>query len=62
VYDINLRDELDHIIQLQLADNKKAVLLDQQLKNNPVPFNERQEKIAAQEAIYEFVKNKGISH
>jgi len=62
VYDINLRDELDHIIQLQLADNKKAVLLDQELKNNPVPSNESQEKIAAQEAIYEFVKNKGISH
>jgi len=27
-----------------------------------VPCNESQEKIAAQEAIYEFVKNKGISH
>ena len=62
VYDKQLRDELDHIIRLQLADNKKAVLLDQDLNNNPVPSNDGAEKIAAQEAIYGFVQKKENSH
>jgi polyphosphate kinase len=57
VYDKELCRELDHIIQLQLADNKKAVLLDENLHNNPIQSMEGEKKIAAQEAIYQFVKS-----
>jgi polyphosphate kinase len=57
VYDKKLCEELKHIITLQLADTEKAVLLDEHLNNNPVAPGIGQEKIAAQEAIYNYVKN-----
>jgi polyphosphate kinase len=57
VYDKKLCEELKNIISLQLADTEKAVLLDEDLNNNPVAPGIGQEKIAAQEAIYNYVKD-----
>lgn len=57
VYNKSLSEEMHRIIQLQLTDNEKAVILNAQLENIPVATNEGEEKIAAQEAIYNYVKN-----
>jgi polyphosphate kinase len=56
VYDKNLCEELEHILQLQLKDNCKAVLLNHQLENQRLTADEGQPRIASQQAIYEYVK------
>lgn len=55
VYDKKLQKELDHILQLQLNDNRKAVLINLQLNNERVPANGKP-VLAAQQSIYEYVK------
>ncbi|MES1225431.1 MAG: phospholipase D-like domain-containing protein, partial [Bacteroidota bacterium] len=62
VYDKTLCEEIDHILQLQLSDNSKAVTLeiDEQngsIENQRIPVGENQSVIAAQESIYNYVKN-----
>jgi polyphosphate kinase len=59
VYDKKLGEEIDHILQLQLRDSRKAVLLNAQLENQKIPAVPGQPSIAAQEAIYEYVKGLG---
>jgi polyphosphate kinase len=59
LYDKKLCAELGHILQLQLSDNVKAVLVSQQLENLRIAAAEDQPRIAAQQAIYEFVKGLG---
>lgn len=56
VYDPEIRDEIKHLLQLQLTDNVQAVQLDSQLQNQPV-VNEA-DKVRSQEAIYQYLKNK----
>lgn len=56
VYDKKLSEEIDHIIQLQLADNKKAVLLNEKLENIQIASIQGEERTAAQEAIYNYLK------
>lgn len=56
VYDAGLCDSLDQILRLQLADNSKAVWLKSNLENQRVLPAEGQSSIAAQEAIYNYVK------
>jgi polyphosphate kinase len=63
IYDKILCGEVNHILQLQLSDNGKAVILkvDEQtgsIDNQRVPVGEGQPLIAAQQAIYEYVKAK----
>jgi polyphosphate kinase len=48
--------EIDDILQLQLSDCRKAVLLNSQLENVRINCPDDQQPIAAQEAIYEYVK------
>src|SRR5437868_2450406 len=60
VYNKNLCNEIDHIIQLQLADNKKAVLLNEDLENIRVKASGHQTAVAAQESIYNYVKTSAI--
>jgi polyphosphate kinase len=57
VYDRKLTAELGHILQLQLNDTIKAVRLTSQLENQRVTGDGQQPAIAAQEAIYEYVKS-----
>ncbi|MBL7732855.1 MAG: polyphosphate kinase 1, partial [Chitinophagaceae bacterium] len=61
VSDPALASELEHILQLQLKDNQKAVLLVSDITTgnckNVKTLTESQEPLAAQQAIYEYVKN-----
>jgi len=59
IYDQLLRGEIGHILQLQLSDNSKAVLVNEQLENKRIPAAEGQPSVAAQQAIYEYVKGLG---
>jgi polyphosphate kinase len=56
VYDQHLRDELVHILNLQLKDSRKAVWLRSDLSNERIQTPEGQQAIAAQEAIYNYVR------
>jgi polyphosphate kinase len=60
VYDKKMCDELDHILQLQLSDNTKAVLLTINGSSGAIE-NQRiltygEVPVTAQQAIYEYVK------
>ncbi|MBC7875207.1 MAG: polyphosphate kinase 1 [Ferruginibacter sp.] len=56
IYDPKFGEELNHILQLQLNDNSKAVLVNTALDNPRVENG--QPRLVAQEAIYEYVKGK----
>jgi polyphosphate kinase len=51
VYDENIKKELMQLIEIQLSDNQKAVLLNEQLNNVFIEPNDRP-KIRSQESIY----------
>lgn len=57
VYDEKLKKELIDILQLQLNDTKKAVLVKADHSNEKISSPVASVPIAAQEAIYNFVKN-----
>lgn len=54
IYDKSLQAEIEHILQLQLQDNRKAVLLSNNLENERVSSDGL--PLAAQQAIYDYVK------
>lgn len=54
--DPQIKSELLDILSIQLKDNTKARILDQQLNNLPIP--QKGEKIRAQQAIFEYLRNK----
>jgi polyphosphate kinase len=60
VYDKKLAGELEHILQLQLKDNQKAVLIMSDTAtgaaNNLRVLSAGQTPLAAQQAVYEYVK------
>ena len=56
IYDAGLCEQLDHILKLQLSDNRKAVLLNSRLENQRIPVPDGKAPLAAQEAIYNYVK------
>jgi polyphosphate kinase len=56
LYDQRLCEEINHILQLQLNDTRKAVYITADGGNQPVPPQPGQQAVAAQEAIYEYVK------
>ncbi len=58
VYDQNLRDELIQILRLQLEDTRKAVFVEADYSNERIFSAAATAPIAAQEATYEYVKNK----
>lgn len=51
-----LKKELINIINLQLAENDKARILDNQQKNNYVPRKEQDPVVRSQKKIYEYIK------
>ena len=55
VYDKKLQEELNHILQLQLSDNSKAVFVNTKLDNERIPAT-GMPAIASQQSIYEYVK------
>ncbi len=57
VYDKDLCAEIEHILQLQLNDNSKAVLLTAELENKRILAAPGAAALAAQESIYNYVKN-----
>ena len=56
LYNPSLNREIDHIIQLQLADHRKGCVLNASLENIFYPEKERAASISSQQATYEFVK------
>ena len=56
VYDQKLKTELIHILDLQLSDNQKAVLVKADYSNEKIPAPPNM-PVASQEATYEFVKS-----
>jgi len=66
IYDRVLSAELDHILQLQLRDNAKAVLLVTDsstgaIKNQRIPIPTDETAIASQQAIYDYIKRIEVS-
>jgi polyphosphate kinase len=57
VYDEKLKEQLMHILQLQLDDTSKAVFLRPDYSNERISSPEASAPIAAQEATYNYVKN-----
>ena len=56
IYDEKLKKEINDILQLQINDTKKAVLFRADLSNEKI-LTVGDRSIAAQEAIYQYVKN-----
>ena len=56
IYDEKLKKEINDILQLQISDTKKAVLFRADLSNEKI-LTVGDRSIAAQEAIYQYVKN-----
>ena len=54
IYDVKFGEELNHILQLQLNDNSKAVVVNTALDNQRATNDKT--PLAAQQAIYEYVK------
>lgn len=59
VYDKKLQEELNQILQLQLSDNSKAVRVNTNLDNERIKGNSNA-IIAAQQSIYNYVKELGV--
>jgi polyphosphate kinase len=57
VYDPKLCNEMKHILELQLSDNSKAVWLNSELENQRIPVSQGKNQVAAQESIYQYVKD-----
>ncbi len=57
IYDVKFGEEINHILQLQLNDNTKGVMVTTSL-DNPRATNDKA-PLAAQQAIYDFVKGMG---
>ncbi len=53
--DASLKSEIMHILKLQLTDNIKAVTLNQDINNIPVPYDD-QNPVCAQEDTYKLIE------
>ncbi len=57
IYDTNLKNEILEILQYQLEDNSKAVIVDQKLQNKPI--TDRKVEVRSQDKIYQYLLEKG---
>jgi polyphosphate kinase len=57
IYDEKMKGEINSILQLQLSDNSKAVLLKADLSNEKINVTAGQTVLASQQSIYNFVKS-----
>jgi polyphosphate kinase len=58
VYDKDLQQELTDILNIQLAENVKGRILDNEQSNTYVKRAENKPEVRSQEAIYKYLKNK----
>jgi polyphosphate kinase len=56
IYDPHLKQEIIDILNIQLQDNLKARLINQEMENSHIPVNNK--PLQSQVAIYEYLKNK----
>lgn len=50
------KEEIQHLIALQLADNTQAVALDKEGEMQPVPLAADEPPVQSQQAIYNYLK------
>jgi polyphosphate kinase len=58
IYDMDIKEELKHILEIQLAENEKARILDNEQVNQYVPRGPREKHTRSQVEIYKYLKNK----
>jgi polyphosphate kinase len=58
VYDKTIQDELVDILNIQLAENVKGRILDNEQSNNYVQRGQNETEVRSQEAIYKYLRNK----
>ena len=58
IYDKVIQQELTDILEIQLAENVKGRILDNEQSNNYVIRDETMPEVRAQEAIYKYLRNK----
>lgn len=58
IQDREIKEELSHIMNIQLAENEKARILDASLKNDYVEREASESVVRSQLAIYQFLKDK----
>ena len=57
VYDETIKATILHLIKIQLADNVKAVKLNEQIQNIPIEVNNNQPLVRSQKAIYDLLNH-----
>jgi polyphosphate kinase len=58
IHDTDIKNEIIHILKLQLADNVSARYLDKNLNNIPIERSENEPEVRSQIAIADFLKEK----
>ena len=58
IYDMDIKEELKQILEIQLAENEKARVLDNEQVNQYVPRGPREKHTRSQVEIYKYLKNK----
>ena len=58
IYDKGIQEELINILNIQLAENVKGRILDNDQSNNYVQRKEDEPEVRSQEAIYKYLRNK----
>jgi polyphosphate kinase len=58
IFDKEIQEELQEILRIQLAENVKGRILDNEQSNHYVPRENDQKPVRSQEAIYNYLRNK----
>jgi len=58
IYDKGIQEELINILNIQLAENVKGRILDNDQSNNYVQRKEDEPEVRSQEAIYKYLRDK----
>ncbi len=61
VFDAEIKEELKHILEIQLAENEKARILDNDQKNKYVPRGAREKHVRSQVETYNYLRSKKYS-
>jgi len=61
IYDKSIQQELIDILNIQLAENVKGRILDNEQSNNYVIRDEHKPEVRSQEAIYKYLRNKSYT-
>ncbi len=62
IYDKQIQQELTDILNIQLAENVKGRILDNEQSNTYVPQDNDRPEVRSQEAIYKYLRNKSYDH